>query len=211
MNLSSTGVRRMGIWSAATLSSFGIVYFIIGIIGASSGGSFWPPRQIDPFLATMETIILLMGPFMVTLMVSVHTFARDQQKIYSLVALCFMTLAAGTTCTMQYIRLSILRSMHSGELLTSLRDLILYVDLLAWDFFFGLSMLFAAVTFNSGNIEKRVRFTMTFSGSLCLAGFLGPVTGNLNLQSLAIAGYTIVFIIVCLLLVSFFRQADQKK
>jgi hypothetical protein len=63
------------------------------------------------------------------------------------------------------------------------------LDLLAWDLFFGLSMLFAAVVFEGGKLENALRRVMFLSGALCLVGILGPVLGDLRFQTIAIVGY----------------------
>jgi len=79
-------------------------------------------------------------------------------------------------------------------------SMVFALDLLAWDLFLGLSMLFAARVFDGGGLQKHVRMTMNLSGTLCMAGLLGPVSGEMRLQGLAIVGYAFVFPIVCLLL-----------
>jgi len=77
--------------------------------------------------------------------------------------------------------------------------------LLAWDFFLGLALVFAARVFR-GKASRRVRASMTAAGALCLAGTIGPASGRLHIQYLGIAGYAFVLPLACALLAVFFRQ-----
>jgi hypothetical protein len=77
------------------------------------------------------------------------------------------------------------------------------LDLLAWDFFLGLALLFVAGVF-TGEGSRRVRSSMTVAGMLCLAGTLGPTSGHLQFQYLGIAGYAFVLPLACALLAALF-------
>ena len=48
------------------------------------------------------------------------------------------------------------------------------MDLLAWDLFLGLSLLFASRVFKGDRLHTAIRLTLTLSGALCVAGILGP-------------------------------------
>jgi hypothetical protein len=82
------------------------------------------------------------------------------------------------------------------------------LELLAWDLFLGLSLLFAAPVFKGGNLEDAVRTGLYVGGTLCLAGILGPATGDMRLQFIAIVGYAGVLPTVSLLLVLLFRRTQ---
>jgi hypothetical protein len=47
------------------------------------------------------------------------------------------------------------------------------LELLAWDLFSGLSLLFAAPVFRGGKLEDAVRTGLYVGGTLCIAGILG--------------------------------------
>jgi hypothetical protein len=81
--------------------------------------------------------------------------------------------------------------------------------LLAWDLFLGLSLLFAAPVFQGGKLEDAVRIGLYVGGALCITGILGPATGDMRLQFIAIVGYAGVLPIVSLLLVLLFRRSPQ--
>ena len=79
------------------------------------------------------------------------------------------------------------------------------LELLAWDVFLGLSLVFAAFTFEDSGRECRVRRGLLVCGMLCLFGVLGPVVGNMRLQLVGVFAYGGVLPVVCLLLSRLFR------
>jgi hypothetical protein len=82
------------------------------------------------------------------------------------------------------------------------------LDLLAWDFFLGLALVFAARVLR-GKEARRVRVSMTAAGILCLAGTLCPASGHLHIQYLGIAGYALLAA-YCLSLSSYVFLAKAK-
>ncbi|MGB9939853.1 hypothetical protein [Methanosarcina sp.] len=87
------------------------------------------------------------------------------------------------------------------------------LDILAWDFFFALSMLFAAPVFKNGRLEKTVRILMIVSGILSLAGLIGVPLSNMNVRNIGVLGYAGVSMAVFLLLRIVFgrtRQASEE-
>ena len=82
------------------------------------------------------------------------------------------------------------------------------LDLLAWDFFLGLSLVFAALVLD-GEATRPVRVEMTVAGTRCLAGTLGPASGHLHIQYLGIAGYAFVLPVACALLAVFSSGAGE--
>ena len=83
----------------------------------------------------------------------------------------------------------------------------LALDLLAWDFFLGLSMLLAGSAFKGDGLPNRVRVSMIVTWMFCLAGTLGPSLGNMHIQYLGIAGYAFALPVACVLLAMLFRRS----
>jgi hypothetical protein len=81
------------------------------------------------------------------------------------------------------------------------------VDILAWDFFFPLSMFFAAPAFGGSRLAASIRVLMIASGVLALAGLSGVVAGNMQLRNIGIVGYVGVFPVVAGLLGILFYRA----
>jgi hypothetical protein len=74
------------------------------------------------------------------------------------------------------------------------------LDILAWDFFFALSMFFAAPVFSGSRLARSIRVLMIASGVLALAGLSGVVAGDMQLRNIGIVGYVAVFLVVAGLL-----------
>jgi peptidoglycan/LPS O-acetylase OafA/YrhL len=85
------------------------------------------------------------------------------------------------------------------------------LDILGWDVFFPLSMLFAALVFQGSRLATWIRVLMIASGVLSLAGLSGVVAGDMQLRNIGIAGYVGVFLVVATLLaVLFYRTTPQE-
>ena len=83
----------------------------------------------------------------------------------------------------------------------------LALDLLAWDFFLGLSLLFAAPALAAGRSGRTLGRVARLAGALCLVGTLAPLTGRMQVQVVGIAGYALVLPLLCLLLARAFAAA----
>lgn len=77
--------RTLGKWSARAIVAFSIPYATTMLPGFSSMGNLRDPL-LDPYLAVAEVLILLMAPFVVTLMIAVHGCAPDHLRACSLTA-----------------------------------------------------------------------------------------------------------------------------
>jgi hypothetical protein len=81
------------------------------------------------------------------------------------------------------------------------------LDILGWDVFFPLSMLFAAPVFWGSRVAAWIRVLMTASGVLALAGLSGAVVGDMQLRNIGIVGYVGVFLVVTAQLAVLFYRA----
>lgn len=81
-------------------------------------------------------------------------------------------------------------------------------DILAWDVFFALAMLFAAPIFKGGRKEKAVRVLMIVSGVLSLAGLIGVPLADMQIRMIGVVGYAGIAPIAFLVLGFVFNQAQ---
>lgn len=209
--------RRIATWSATSAATIGVIYVSIGLIGVvARPPSANPLRQVDPYLAILEILIILSAVVLVTMMAAVYTYAPAERKTYALTSLALTVCCAVLTCATHFASLTVGRQIDPGvsSLLSHQLSFVewptlaLALDLLAWDFFLGLSLLFAAPVF-TGEATRQVRISMTVAGTLCLAGTLGPASGYLHIQYLGIAGYAFALPIACALLAMFFRKGQH--
>ena len=96
-----------------------------------------------------------------------------------------MLAAAALTVTVHVVELTVARRVGPG-MIPGFRYLfgfqwpsLLYgIDIVAWDIFFGLSLLFAVPVFRASR-NLAAGNGLLLSGVLCLAGIIGPAVGNL--------------------------------
>lgn len=208
----SATARRLGIFSALGVVVLEVAYAITLVIGFLSLDS--PQQPIgDPMFSILEILIIAMMPVMVALMVAVHAWAPSHAKTLSLIAVVFMALLAGVTCSLHFVILTLSRqAAFAGQswlpLFLSFKwpSVAYALDILGWDVFFALSMLFAAPVFGGSRLAASIRVLMIASGVLALAGLSGVVVGDMQLRNIGIVGYVGVFLVVAgLLAVLFYR------
>jgi hypothetical protein len=205
--------RTLGTFSAWTVSALIVLYVIALSLGLLSLPSPQDPIA-DPYFSIMEILILLMAPLLVTLMASVHAYASPEDKSYSLSALIFMILLAGITSAVHFVVLTVSRQIEAAgfsgaALLFSFQwpSVIYTLDILAWDWFFSLSVLFGAAVFKTGRLERTVRTVMIISGVLSLAGLIGVPLANMNVRNIGIVGYTVVALVAFIMMGVVFRRS----
>jgi hypothetical protein len=209
--------RSFGILSAAATVILVVTYAVTLVVGLLSLES--PQEPIgDPMFTILEVLIIVMMPAMVALMVAVHAWAPMHAKTLTLTSVVFMGLLAGVTCIVHFCVLTLSRQPEfAGQswlpLVLSFKwpSVVYALDILAWDIFFPLSMLFAAPVFSGSRLAAWVRVLMIASGVLAFAGLSGVVVGDMQLRNIGIVGYVGVFLVVAALLaVLFFRATPQE-
>jgi len=209
----TASARRLGMVSAVGTVLLSAVYAATLVAGLLSLQS--PQQPIgDPLFSILEILIILMMPLMVALMVAVHAWAPAEAKVFSLMALVFVSLLAGLTCSVHFVILTVGRqAAFSGlawmPLFLSFKwpSVSYALDILAWDVFFALSVLFAAPVFRGNRLATSIRVLLVASGALALAGLSGVIVGDMQLRSIGIVGYAGVFPVVALLLAILFNRA----
>ena len=197
-------------WSARAIVVLEIVYIAVFVAGFASLGNTSDPLP-DPYLAIAEVIILVMAPVMVMLMVSIHHLAPPEAKPYTLVALGWMVAAAAFTMTVHFVELTVARhispaTFHDYRWIFGFRwpSTFYAIDIVAWDVFFALALLFAVPAF-ARTEAKWARRGLIASGSLSLIGLIGPFANALGWRTIGILGYTVVFGITCIPLSQAFK------
>ena len=212
----TVSARRLGIASAVGTVVLGVVYAVTLTVGFASLKA--PQQPIgDPWFSILEILIIVASPLMVALMVAVHAWASPEAKPFSLLALVFMSLAAGLTCSVHFVILTMSRQAALAELpwlplfLSFKWPSVAYaLDIFAWDAFFAVSVLFAASVFSGGRLATYIRVLLTVSGVLALAGLSGVVVNDMQVRNIGIVGYAGVFPVTALLLAVLFSRARPR-
>ena len=203
--MNMTSGNRLGSWSAFAVFLIGVAYLVTLTIGFTVYGLNEP--IVDPVLAVMEVLTLMSAPFIVVMMAAIHDYASIDRKIYGLVALAFAILFVGMTSAVHFVELTALRQRGSGGIVWPSPEYA--VELLAWNLFLGLALLFAAPVFDSVGAERGVRRGLLISGVLCVAGIIGPAIGNMRLQLVGVLGYGVVLPVVSFMLARLFRSDHE--
>ena len=213
----TTTARSLGIFSAAATVILVVAYAVTLAVGLASLES--PQQPIgDPMFTILEVLIIIMMPAMIALIVAVHAWAPMHAKTFSMTSVVFMGLLAGVTCSLHFVILTLSRQPEfAGQswlpLVLSFKwpSVAYALDILAWDVFFPLSMLFAAPVFHGSRLAVWIRVLMIASGVLAFAGLSGVVAGDMQLRNIGIVGYVGVFLVVAALLgVLFYRATPQE-
>jgi hypothetical protein len=209
--------RTIGRAAAWAVFFLGVVYAVTTVLGFLSLQSPQDPIG-DPFFSIMELLIVLIAPLMVVGMVAVHAYASPEVKVYSFTALIFMILLTGISSSVHFVILTVSRQIEATGLtwvplfLSFKWPSVAYtLDILAWDWFFALSMLFAALVFKASRLEKTVRILMIASGVLSLAGLIGVPLADMQVRNIGIIGYSVVAPVVFLLLGIVFGRTNMRR
>ena len=209
--------RSLGIFSAAATLILLVAYALTLALGLASLES--PQQPIDdPMFTILEVLIISIMPAMVALMVAVHAWAPMHAKALSLTSVVFMGMLAGLTCSVHFVILTLSRQPEFTAqpwlplvLSFTWPSVVYALDILGWDVFFPLSMLFAALVFQGSPLAAWIRVLMIASGVLSLAGLSGVVARDMQLRNIGIVGYVGVFLVVAALLaVLFYRTTPQE-
>jgi hypothetical protein len=207
----SAVARRFGFVSAISFIALSVAYAIPLTVGLIT----LPAKDVpiaDPWFSMMELLILLAAPFMVTISVCIHLLAPRSRRPFSLASLVFMGMAALVTCSVHFTIITvshlpaIAKLPWTPSLLSFAWPSVPYaLDILAWDFFFPLSVLLAAAVFGGSRLTNAIRIVLLLSGLVSLVGLFGPAANNMDLRSVGIVGYAIIFPIAVVLMARMFR------
>ena len=197
--------QRLGFISSAGLLLVGIGYAIVVAVGIAQSGLDDP--IVDPILGVMEVITLLAAPLIVILMAAIYDYATEDRKPLALIALSFGVIMAGLTSGVHFVTLSWGR--QTGFTTLEWPSVLYAVELLAWDVFLGLALLFAAPVFVGPGLYFKARWSLSVTGIMCLIGAVGPMAGDMAIQRIGIVGYGILLPISCLILAFVFRKKNK--
>ena len=197
--------NRLGFLSALGLFLVGIAY--VGVVGIGVAQAGLTEPIVDPVLAIMEVLTLVSAPFIVMLMAAIHAHARDDRKPHATIALAFGTLAAGLTAGVHFVTLTAGR--QTGFTTLEWPSTLYALELLAWDVFLGLALLFAAPVLAGPGSRAVARWSLAVAGALCLVGTAGPIVGDMAIHRIGILGYGVVLPVACAALAVVFRRESR--
>ena len=180
---STLTISKIGLWSGVltALCSAAYGFAVIALLVSSLSIQSTSPAQgwsgIDAFLAAFTPIqmlpvipSLLLAPAFTAFMVSIHSYAAEDKKIWSLLGLSF-TLIYATMAAMNYIiqLLPVWRSINHGDTDGLAMFVLGNPHSIFWGLayayiFMNMAMLFCAPVFHGNRLENRIRFLFILNG-----------------------------------------------
>ena len=172
----SAQYRKVGRFAAWT--GFGIMQVYSVVSGLAFFSLKGPYDAVEePYLPVMALLTILLSSVMVVTLIAVHAYAAPEHRVYSFMALAFAILLAGITSSVNFAVFVVSRQAieasapwHSVFLPYRWPTMAYAMDLFAWDWFYSLAVLSAAVVFTKGPLERVTRIVMVLSGWLSLIG-----------------------------------------
>ncbi|ULQ55484.1 hypothetical protein KJS94_12605 [Flavihumibacter rivuli] len=183
----------------------GIIYAVITAIGLAS----LPSKEAviaDPYFTLMELLTILIALLMLVSVAALHTITPAADKVYSLLAVVFMALMTGTTCAVHFVVLTIadhpiMQNLPGISQWLSFQwpSLVYALDILAWDLFFPLALVFLIPVFSRDGKHPTLKWVLTIAAFLSFLGLLGVVLDNMQVRNIGILGYAVLSPITFLL------------
>lgn len=191
----------------------GLSYLVIFLAGLYYSSSSHTPIG-EPFFSCMEIIILLISPLMTAALISLHYFLSDN-KTASLAAVIFMAICITVSSAVHF---SILTLGHHPDTMQftqmfSFRwpSVVYALDILAWDWFFALSMLAAAISVWQSMSSGKIKYLMLISSILSVSGLAGTALSDMSIRNIGIAGYGLLGPVVFLFIAAELKKIYSKE
>ncbi|MBQ4821722.1 hypothetical protein [Aquimarina sp. MMG016] len=188
-------ITRFSCWVTFVL---GMGYLITTILGFISLDSPQDPIA-DPFFTMMEILILLIVLFTVISLIGIHYCNPKKVKIFSFISVVFMLLVAGISSCVHFTVLALgnqakIQELPDFDMVFSFKwpSVVYVLDILAWDWFYAISILFLAPIFKRNGIEQVIQILIILCGILCLVGLLGIPLNNMQVRNIGVIGYGVI-------------------
>jgi hypothetical protein len=176
----NTLVSRFGFWSSILVTIF------LAISGVTSSASIYLVSNISGFIVTFLFLIVI---------ICIYYSTSDEKKILGHIGLSFGIIYATMISMNYFIQLTFVRFDAFNIEIFSMKNpqsMMMTIEILGY-FFMGLSTLFIAPIFQSGRLEKSIRWLFVFNGILGIGGAIGFA---LNLDWRVLIGGLLVWTIV---------------
>jgi hypothetical protein len=191
----SASLQKTGLLACYAASVLGLLYLGVTAIGLWSLRDPQEPIS-DPWFTLMESLILLIVCAMTITMAAIYVRVGARAKVYALAALVFMILSAGITSCVHF---AILATRNTPEMMQwpdytlifafKWPSVVYALDILAWDWFFALSMLFTLPVIRREMASRRLWWLTLCCSLLSFAGLLGVPLADMQVRNLGIVGY----------------------
>ena len=183
-------VNQLGFWSALSVAVTNLWFYAAFLPYGSAWSAPWPgiaayaaSFRSQPFLTWVIPSFLLPS-IVLLLMVSLHRWAAEERRLWSLLALAFAAVYAAVLTPFYYIQMTVV-PYHLAQGTTEGLSLWLFAYHYPHNVFgaleavgyglFGLSCIFAAQVFRGGKLEQWVHWTFVGLGVSVMGLFINPL------------------------------------
>ena len=189
-------------WSALALIALGAVY--VGLIAWGMATQDPVTGFIrDPIRILMEIVTMISAIALLFFAQSIKNFLAREQRFLADTSVVFMALLVALTSMVHFASITI-SSQIVGEnpLLAPLLSLnwpslLLSIDILAWDVFFGIAFICLGLSLRPITGGAVTSIVMIVSGILSLLGLIALPLNDMNIRFIGIFGYTVMPVIAC--------------
>jgi hypothetical protein len=204
--------QRMAIAAAVCVAVLCLVYAIVLAIGLATLPSPRHPIQ-DPWFTLMELLIIAIAPAMVLLTVGLLAQAEPARRPFAVASVAFMTACATLTCAVHFSVLTLSREAgFAGHdwarnvFAFQWPSVVYALDILAWDVFFPLAALFAALALPGSGLAAAARRLLYASAALAFIGLAGVPLADMQVRNIGILGYAVLFPVAAALMARLFSR-----
>lgn len=209
----ASSIRLMAV-AGALVPLLSLAYALVLVVGLATLPTPAHPIQ-DPWFTLMELLILAIAPAMVLFAVALHGCVAAENRHAALLSVIFMSLCAVVTCSVHFSILVLSRqpeiaAAEWAPLVFSFTwpSLAYALDILAWDFFFALAALFAALALRNETGHEVARRFLFAAAILALIGLAGVPLENMSVRNIGIIGYVVLFPVATALVARVQRSAQ---
>ncbi len=186
-------------WTAYALLALGVIYaglIVWGIITQDPKTGFI--RENVRILMEIATIISAV--ILLFFALSIKNMLGFENSFLAEISVVFITILVTLTSMVHFVSITISNQLVADNPLLSpllsleWPSLLLSIDILAWDVFFGVAFIFLGLSLRRIEDFSAVHTLMVLSGILSLLGLISlPL--NMNLRFIGIFGYTVMPVI----------------
>ena len=195
----SPNARRIGIASAIATLVIGFLY--VAVIVSWLIVEAVPGEPIgDPYLALMEVLTIISALALLGLVSTLLRFVNPGRRVFARIAFALGTLGAGLTMTVHFVQLTAVRQLWRAGQLSDYRLIwpspIFAAEYFAWD----------VLALTGSSRARAARLVLLWGGIFCVVGVVGPASGEMLLQNIAVFGYALLLPVGAGLLAVLFRN-----
>lgn len=190
--------ERSGAGQGVAFAAFALMVAYAGVTVAGLLALPAPDEPIaDPYFTAMEVLILVLAPVLIALMLVIHAWAAPARKSYALAAVVFMAITSAITSVVHFSVLTLSRApefaAYQAMLTFRWPSLAYALDILAWDVFFALAAMCAAMALSGDGLAAWTRRLFMASGAVSAIGLFGVALSDMTVRAIGVVGYALIF------------------